>query len=342
MKNLFTLFAAILLMIPSYQVLSQENTKDLEKELEILEKKGNSEISVSDTGIMINEESGKNKVMVTEEEIVVVEEGKDTTRIKIGGKGIEIIEGKDGTTRVEIKDIKTETPEKDTSSESESESEPSKEAKFKGNWAGVELGLNNFVNSDFSSSLDPSQDFMDLNTNRSINVNINFLQYDIGLGTNKVGLVTGMGFELSNYFFDGNNNIRKDANGQIVEYIPAYLNESESNIVKSKLATTYLTVPLLLEFQIPAGKKRIHISGGVIGGAKIGSRTKIVYKDRGNKQKEKVKDDFNLASLRYGYTVRAGYRNLNLFANYYPVSIFEKGKGPELYPFSIGLRLVSF
>lgn len=332
MKHLITLFAAALLLIPSLKVLSQEDKKELKKELELLENDSNTSISISDTGIVIEEANGQTKVKITDKEIMVVEEGKDTTRIKIGNKGIEIIEGKDGNTRIDVKDLKTEN----------TKPADKKENKFKGNWSGIELGLNNFVNSSFSSNLDPSLIFMDLNTNRSLNLNINFLQYDIGLGTNKAGFVTGMGVELSNYFFDGNNNIRKDENGQIVEYLPAYLIEPSASIIKSKLATTYLTVPLLLEFQIPAGKNRIHISGGLIGGAKIGSSTKIVYKDRGNRQKEKAKDDFNLSAIRFGYTVRAGYRNLKIFANYYPVSVFEKGKGPELYPYSIGLKLLSF
>jgi hypothetical protein len=335
MKKTITLFACILFVMPVFPVLSQDDTLKMEEELQYLEEGNKPEVMMSDTGIIIEEKSGKNMVKVTEKEIIVVEEGKDTTRIKIGGKGIEIIEGKDGTTRIDVKNLEKEVVKE---SNSESKGKP----KFKGNWAGIELGLNNFVNSDFSSSLDPSNNFMDLNTNRSINFNLNFIQYDIGLGTDKIGLVTGMGMEFSNYFFDGNNNIYKDANGIIAEYIPAFLSEPGASIIKSKLATTYLTVPLLLEFQIPAGKKRIHLSGGIIGGAKLWSSTKIVYKERSNRQKEKVRDDFNLASLRYGYTIRAGYRNLNLFANYYPVPLFEKNKGPELYPYSIGIRLIGF
>lgn len=333
MKQLSIFFAsAVLIIIPSLTVLSQDDNPDLEKKLEILENQSNSGISISDTGIVIMEENGKSKVEITSKEILVVEEGKDTTRIKIGNKGIEIIEGGDGNTRINVKDMKNE----------ETKSTEIKINKFKGNWSGIELGLNNFVTNDFRTNVDPSLNFMDLNTNRSLNLNINMLQYDIGFGKSKSGLVTGIGLELSNYFFDGNNNIKKNENGQIVENIPAILTEPGTDLIKSKLATSFLTIPLLLEFQIPAGKKRVHISGGLIGGAKIGSRTKIVYKDRGNKQKEKIKDDFNLSALRYGYTLRAGFRNLNLFANYYPVPIFEKGKGPELYPYSIGLRFISF
>jgi hypothetical protein len=179
---------------------------------------------------------------------------------------------------------------------------------------------------------------MELNTSPSWNFNLNVLEYGLGLGTDKVGLVTGLGFEWSNYHFDGDNVIDKE-NGIIQPYFVPVENAS---IRKAKLQTTYLTAPLLLEFQIPAGKKRVHISGGVIGGIKIGSRTKMVYTVSGNKQKDKVKDDFYLSPLRYGFTARVGYRALKIFANYYPTALFKSNKGPELYPFSVGLTLISF
>jgi len=100
---------------------------------------------------------------------------------------------------------------------------------------------------------------------------------------------------------------------------------------------------LLLEFQIPvSGHKRIHISGGVIGGLKIGSHTKVLYKADGSKQKDKINDDFNLSPLRYGVTARIGYRALKLFATYNMTQMFETGQGPELYPVSIGLILANF
>jgi len=311
MRKYIILLATTLITYPVFNTSAQENPSQ-----EIME---------------ITEDSGRTTVTLEEDELVIVANGNDTTRIKIGNKGIEIIEEADGKTRINVQDL---SDKKDSS--------PKKKPRFNGHWTGLELGLNNFVNSDFSSSLDPSLNFMDLNTNRSLNVNLNLIDYDIGFGTDKAGLVTGIGFEFSNYFFDGNNTIHKDENGQIVEFVPSFLSEPGSTMIKSKLATTYLTVPLLVEFQIPAGKKRVHLSGGIIGGAKIGSGTKIVYKEDGNRRKDKVKDDFNLSSLRYGITFRAGYRSLNLFANYYPVPLFEKGKGPELYPYSVGLRLLSF
>jgi len=122
--------------------------------------------------------------------------------------------------------------------------------------------------------------------------------------------------------------------GVIVEYVPDYA----GNITKSKMHTAYITVPLLLEFQIPTSRRgRIYIQGGVFGSAKMWSSTKIKYKEAGNKSKEKTKGDYNLSPFRWGFTARAGYKNFGLYANYSMTSLFKSGMGPELYPFSVGL-----
>jgi hypothetical protein len=183
-------------------------------------------------------------------------------------------------------------------------------------------------------TLPPEDRYMDLNTGKSWNWNLNIIDYGFGLGTDKVGLVSGLGFEFINYSFDGQNNIRKDdVTREIIEYVPAYA----GNITKSKLNMTYLTAPLLLEFQIPAPHKRIYISAGVIGGLKLWSNTKIKYTVNGEKSKEKAKGDYNLSPLRWGLTARIGYRALGFYANYYMTPLFKKDLGPELNPFAVGL-----
>jgi len=252
----------------------------------------------------------------------------DTIKVKIGKKGIKIIENKDGTS-IDIIDLDEIEDEKDFKSK----------RKFRGHWKGFEMGLNNFSTEEFSFSLPASDNFMNLNTGKSWNVNINFLQYGLGLIGNNIGIVTGLGLEFNDYRFDNNNTIMKDVvNGMIVE--DTYVLPLE----KSKFATSYLTAPLLLELQVPTGKrnKRLFFSGGVIGGLKIGSHTKVVYREDGDRQKVKDRGDFNLSPLRYGVTARVGYRALKVFANFYLTPLFEDGAGPELYPFSVGLVFTTF
>lgn len=298
-------------------------------------------ISMSDSIRVINKPE-KTVVKIGKDEILVVEENKDTTRIKFGSRGITIVEGPDGTT-VDLNRFNKETEElsaKDNDQGDDAVAKP--KSKFKPHWAGFEWGINNYVNSDFSMNLDPESSFMDLRTSRSWNFNLNILEYGIGLGTNKLGLVTGMGLEFNNYHFTGNNNITYDNEGVIVGYLPSFALDPATDIRKTKFQSAYLVAPLLLEGQIPTGSSSIFISAGIIGGVKIGSKTKMVYEVNGNRQKDKIKDDFNLSLFRYGFTARVGYKMLKLFGTYYPTSLFIKDDGPELYPFSIGLTLVSF
>lgn len=269
---------------------------------------------------------------------------KDTTRIRLGNKGIAIMEDSTGTS-VKITEInknddnnETEVTVNDDNNANE-DRESRKRSKFKGHWSGIDLGFNDFMNSDLTMTRKPGAEYMDLNTGRSWNVNLNIMQYSFGFGTDVIGLVTGLGFEFNDYHFDGNNSIMKDSVGNIA---PLDYTKLNINLDKSKLSTVYLTVPLLLEFQLPHGashNKRFHIAAGVIGGLKLGSHTKVVYYENSKKQKDKVRDDFNINALRYGLTARVGYHGLNLYANYYPTPLFEKDKGPELYPFAVGLSL---
>ena len=97
----------------------------------------------------------------------------------------------------------------------------------------------------------------------------------------------------------------------------------------------YMTVPLFLEFQIPAPYKNIHISAGVIGGLKLCSYTKMKYTISEEKSKDKANGDYNLSPLRWGVTAMVGYRALGLYANYYFTPLFKEDKGPELYPFAV-------
>ncbi len=281
------------------------------------------EVSVSmDEIVKFDEKGDTTRIKIRENELIIVE--GDTTRIKIGDKNISIIEGDDGTS---VKVTESEDDEEEYSTK--------KKKKFKGHWSGIDFGLNNFVDHEFSMTRTGEEQFMDLYTGKSWNFNLNIKQYSIGFGTDRLGLVTGLGLEFNNYHFDGDNNIQ-EVDGNIVTK-----DDYPSTLTKSKLKTTFLTVPLLLEGQMFGAKrsKRIHVSGGVIGGLKLGSSSKVIYKEDGNRKKDKTRDDFNINPLRYGLTARLGYKALNVYANYYMTPFFEKNNDPELYPVAVGLSI---
>jgi hypothetical protein len=207
---------------------------------------------------------------------------------------------------------------------------------FDGNWAGFELGLNNYVDKDFSFSRTGADEFMDLNTGKSWNVNINVADFGLNIYKGRVGILSGIGFEFFDYKFDDNSMTLAKENGVVV---PDYTTYQDISLMKTKITMSYLTVPLLLEWQIPVGSNDIILNGGVVGGMKLGSHTKVVYKESGNRQKDKVRDDFNLSPFRYGFTARVGYNDWKLYATYYAVPLFEEDKGPELFPVAAGISL---
>nr|MBP7170021.1 PorT family protein [Bacteroidales bacterium] len=244
----------------------------------------------------------------------------DTVVVRLGKKKMVIVDSKDKTV-IEI-------PEKGKKSDEIIEYKEVK--KFKGHWSGFELGINGFMDKNQSMTQTGDIAWMDLKQARSWNTNINFTQYSIGFGTDKAGLVTGLGLEFNDYHFSNPITLKVENGVTVVD--SSYI-QAGYKVEKTKITMSHLTLPLLLEFQIPMGEKRkdrIYISAGVIGGVRLGSHTKVVYDD-GSRHKDKNRGDFNIATLRYGLTARMGYKGIRLFANYYPVQLFEKGKGPELY-----------
>jgi hypothetical protein len=114
------------------------------------------------------------------------------------------------------------------------------------------------------------------------------------------------------------------------------------NIRKNKINLNYVEVPF--EFRFRTMNKSIEERNvanfrfyvGFKGGVLVNSHTK--YRD--DETKIKVYDIDNLMLYRYGPTLRVGFKKLSVHAFYSLTSIFEEGKGPELYPFSIGLSWI--
>ena len=342
MKRVTALFFSLLIAIACYAQndtipISDEELQELDEQLQELDEdlqEMDDELEELRESDVLFETPDKTEVSFGENEVLIIEEGGDTTAVHLGSKGLSIVENEDGTS---INIIDMDEDDKDKPKEKTKK-------KFKPHYAGIELGLNNFLTANNTIA---NQGFMNLNTGKSWNVNLNFLEYGFGLGTSYVGLVTGMGIEWSNYVFDGNNTITKDVDGNITSADPlvviANLNTPADYLVKkSTLKTSYLTAPLLLEFQIPAGKKRVHVSAGVIGGIKIASKAKVKYESNNGSQKASLRDDYSLSPFRYGATVRIGYRMINIYANYYFSPLFSETTNPVLQPFSVGLNIISF
>jgi outer membrane protein with beta-barrel domain len=211
---------------------------------------------------------------------------------------------------------------------------------FTGSWSGFSMGMSNLVDANFSLSRKIGENYMDLNTGKSWNMNLNFAQYSINFAAEQFGLVTGLGLEWNYYRFDNKNSIQKNPITGVIEEKDLSIDKPEWEILESKMSTTFATLPILLEVHSSSSQsKGIVFAGGVIGGVKLGSNTKIVYKENGSKNKARIRDDYNFSPFRYGVHARFGVGNWLVYGTYYFTSMFESNKGPELYPLSIGIAL---
>ncbi len=269
-----------------------------------------------------------NKEVVVGRNFLRINENDSMVNIRIGNRGLSILEDLEGEgTEIKLERYNREQDEW----VSRDEDREKRRVRFRGNWSGVEIGFNNYTTSRSSHTIPDEIDYMTLHSGKSHNFNINFAQLNLGM-TRHIGFVTGLGFNWNNYRFDGNNNIIKGDNGQVMMLDPS------ANLKKSKLTTIYLTAPFLLEFQLPVnGNNHFNVAAGPIGAVKLLSHSKMVFEEG---QKEKSNSDFNLNLLKYGATARIGYSNLQVFGTYYFTPMFRNGDGPggwDLYPFEVGL-----
>ncbi len=319
--------------------VAQEKEEKL-KELEELEQQ--TEKTTPPDTVIATAEDTLAVILADDEEIAVVvsEDAGDTSRIKIGE--IVTIEdtGEETVIRIGKKAVKIFEDENDTEITFEEEDNEGvrhlgySRRRFTGHLGGLELGFNGYSTGKWMQNETPLENYLDLNTAKSTNFNIVSPPVSLGF-TRHFGLVTALGVNFNNYRFDGNMSLVVDDDGMTAPVYPA----EPIRFEKSKLATVYGFIPVMLELQLPVNHGgTINLGAGVIGAVKLGSHTKVVYYDDG-KQKDKNHDDFNLNVLRYGVTARAGYEMVHVYGTFYLSPMFEDNRGPELYPFEIGLAL---
>lgn len=283
----------------------------------------------------------------------------DTTRVNIGDLNIEVIDGDNVTVNVAGRRI---IVDEDGNVDIKKKNKE-KKRKFNGHWAGLELGFNGLLTPDFSMNYPKEHSYLDLRMEKSINVNLNFFEQNIPLNkARNVGLVSGLGLSWNNYRFGNNVYITPDS-----ATLKGYIMDDVS-VRKSKITNLYLTVPLLFEVQSKGTRnaEKLHFAAGVIGGWRIRTHSKIYYNepnkefrlrdpetgalspvikrspDATNRAIVKKYDSFHMAPLKLDATLRAGWGIVNIYANYSITSLFIEDRGPELYPFSVGLVLAGW
>lgn len=206
-------------------------------------------------------------------------------------------------------------------------------------WRGFSMGVNGYMNPGGGVNLPGKYEYMDLDYRRSLNFQFNLVERQINLVKNNFKLVTGFGFDYHLYELANKTKLNADSSFTwgVMDSTNTY------SYKKNKLRATYIQVPLLLEFNTSNDpEKTFHIAFGVIGQFLISSRTKQVLTEGKNQTTNVRKDSYNLSPFAAKAHVNLGYRNWTFFGEYSLTALFQPGKGPELYPFTAGIRVVPF
>lgn len=206
---------------------------------------------------------------------------------------------------------------------------------FESHLGGAFLGVNHYINADGNFDAPADAQWMELNSGRSLNFDLYLDMFGIPSISKNFAIEAGLDFEFNHYSF-AKDFVLDVADGKLVQ---DYGNVPECGFKRSQLRTLYLGLPLMMELQFRNTSNRtVYLSAGVKGQVRIGCRTKQVWKEGDEKFKNKDRQNYNTSLLRYSFIGGIGVGDWQVFGEYCPVSIFEDGKGPELIPFSIGIK----
>jgi len=248
---------------------------------------------------------------------------KDTSyTIKWGDKTIIVIDRGDGDVKVKSTDTLT------------IKSKPSQRFNH---YAGIDFGVNGLLNSANSVDLGEEGKFMDQNYWGSWSISFNFIDSYIPIAQEKFGITIGMGFEFNKYKLSRDFTVVnfQDSTFGIVD--------SAKSIEKNLFKTSMINLPIMFETNL--GKDAEHSFHLAVGGMvsyTLGSKTKQIFETDGEEYKNKSRNDFNTNPFRLSMVGRIGYGNFTFFATYSLTPLFEEDRGPELYPFTVGVSLVHF
>lgn len=209
-------------------------------------------------------------------------------------------------------------------------------SKVSTNWWIVDLGFANVTdNTNYASA--EAQAFapgfekgnLDLRTGKSVNVNLWIFMQKVKLIQDAVSLKYGLGLELNNYRFDDKRVFLREENPTQIS-----LNPAQAGYKKNKLAADYVTVPLMLNFNLsPKRDKGFGFSAGVSGGYLYSARQK--FKDDGDVSKNH--DNYDLRKFKLSYIGELNLGPVRLYGSVASKSMWERGL--DQTPFNVGIRL---
>lgn len=249
------------------------------------------------------------------------ENNQDTTRFNMGEMEVILVKKTPVMDGTEVADTIDASPDE--------EEEPANE----GHWGGIDFGATMLLNSANKTSF-PADPQWENDPAKSFYWNINIYDHRFNIAKHYVGITTGFGVNFTQVGIKDDHLLMSNADSIWV------VKDTVNHYSKNKLRGTYLQIPLLLEFNTNEDEdKSFYFATGVIGGVRVGSA--VIQKiDRDNyDNKEKIKGTYGLNPFKLDATVRMGYGNWGVFANYALMPLFDTNLTSEVLPFTFGATL---
>lgn len=172
---------------------------------------------------------------------------------------------------------------------------------------------------------------IDLNAAHAWEFGINLFTGSHAFGATKNwGVTIGLGWGYRTMRLEGNNALLK-VDG-ITGVYPGMAGEPEYN--KSRLRYLYFRIPLSLEWQTRLnGRGPLFFAVGPEAEIRHGIRSKTKI----DGDAETLGRGMNVRPLGINLLAQAGYGDIGVYMRYSTYGLFEKNKGPVVYPFSFGL-----
>ena len=213
---------------------------------------------------------------------------------------------------------------------------------IKTEWGVIDLGVSNHIdNTNYAGAAaqayapGSNEEWLDIKPFKSRNVNIWFVRQTVNMIQYYVNFQYGLGLELNNYHYK--QPIRYDASPPATENPPTlYLdNTLNRSYKKDKLAVNYITVPLLLNFNLtPTRLYPFELGAGISIGYLYSARNKTITSDEG---KLRARDDFDLNHWKLSYVGELSLGVVTFYGSCGFKSMYKRGL--DITPYNIGLRI---
>lgn len=214
-------------------------------------------------------------------------------------------------------------------------------------WGVIDIGFSNFINNTNYADAGAqayapgsNESWFDIRPFKSRNINIWLVTQKINLINNYVNFQYGLGLELNNYFYK--QPIRYDDKAPAIESAPvvridpkAIATPAERLYKKNKLAADYVTVPLMLNFNLtPNRLYNFELSAGISVGYLYSARNKTITSDEG---KQKARDDFDLSPWKLSYVADVKLGVITFYGSLAFKSMYKRGL--DITPYNFGIRI---